>query len=70
MGISSESLLTSLGCALVHLILEVLNLVVEAKTSDTNLAGYVVASYNARQAWVPQQHDFYNDGFLGKDEKF
>jgi len=48
MGITNESLLTSLVCALVHLFLEVLNMVVEAKTSETDLTDYYFASYNAR----------------------
>ena len=51
----------SLICAIVHLILEMVNIYVEAETSNSFLANYLVACYNARQGWVPQQTDFYNN---------
>ena len=47
----------SLVTASVHLVLENLNLYLEAKTTNTTFFHYSVASCNARQGWIPKQED-------------
>ena len=57
--VDEESIVTSLACAFIHVILELGNLTLESRTSDTNLQDYMVACYSARQGWLPQERDFY-----------
>ena len=61
LDIGLYAVLFSLICAFVHLFLEIVNIYFEAETSDSFFVDYLVACYNARQGWVPQQKDFYNN---------
>ena len=45
--------------ALIHVILETINLHLESKTSHTGFQDYMVACYSARLGWLPQEKDFY-----------
>ena len=47
----------SLLTALLHLLLECINLSIEASVSETPFKNYIVSCYNARQEWFPQQED-------------
>ena len=52
-GIGLKQILFSLFCAIVHLVLEVIKIVIEAKASDSFVIAYLVACYNARMGWLP-----------------
>lgn len=47
-NVSVTAIGISVCCALIHIILETLNLSVEASVSDTSFSNYMVACYNAR----------------------
>ena len=58
LGVEPEAIWLSILTAIVHIILELINLYIEARTWETQLLDYVVASYNAKQGWIPQQAEF------------
>lgn len=41
------------------MLLELLNIYIESRTTSSYFPNYLVACYNARQGWVPQQHYFH-----------
>lgn len=55
-GISQEAIEISIVCAIVHVIFEFFNILVEAKTADSPILNYAVACYNSRQRWIPRQN--------------
>ena len=48
----------SVICAIIHVIFELMNLFVEARTSETLFIEYVVTCYNSREKWMPRQASF------------
>ena len=58
LGVSVEAVEFSVTCAIVHVIFEIINLSVEAKTSETPFLQYVVTCYNSREKWMPRQGKF------------
>ena len=58
LGVSAIEIIISIGLALFHMVLEVINLLFEAIVSDTSFKDYFVCCYNAREYWLPQQNDF------------
>ena len=58
LDIGWKPILISLSFAVIHLILEVFNLYFESSTSGSFPMHYMMSCYNARQGWIPQQHDF------------
>ena len=63
-----QAVVVSLICAVIHFILEMLSMYIDARTSDSFFTDYLVACYNARQGWLPQAHDL-NDNDLDKEGK-
>lgn len=57
-GVTPYAIEVSLVSAVIHVIFEVINLKLEARTSETTFKDYMVACYNARQGWIPQQSAF------------
>jgi hypothetical protein len=41
--------------AVIHLILEMVKLYLEAAASKEKLLNYIVACYSARQGWIPEK---------------
>jgi hypothetical protein len=58
--VDERSIITSLVCAFLHVALEIANLTLESKTSDTNMQDYMVACYSARLGWLPSQRKFHD----------
>lgn len=58
LGLSEETVIFSIYCAIFHIIFEFINIVVEARTSESAIMHYVVACYNSREKWIPRQHYF------------
>jgi hypothetical protein len=57
--VDEATIMNSLVCAFLHVALELANLTLESRTSETNWQDYMVACYSARQGWLPQERDFY-----------
>ena len=53
----------SLMCAIIHVILELVDLYLKSKTSETSFKNYMAASYSARLGWLPQGKDLYEEYF-------
>lgn len=47
-GVTKDAIMLSLVFAIVHIILEVINLYLESKTCQTSFFDYMIACYNAR----------------------
>ena len=52
----------SVICAFIHIIFELMDLIVEARTSATPFIQYVVTCYNSREKWMPRQASFQKQG--------
>ena len=57
-GVSMEAIVFSLIMALIHMVLESLNLYIEAKTWNNGLRDYMIACHNAKQGWIAQSTSF------------
>lgn len=68
-GVSIKAIEVSLTTAFIHVIFELINLYLESSTSQTSFADYMVACYNARQGWIPQQEDFSIDQLALKEQQ-
>jgi hypothetical protein len=66
-GIDEDAVIFSVYCAIVHVIFEFMNLIVEAKTSQTPFVQYVVTCYNSREKWMPRQGKFQKES-ISPDE--
>ena len=53
------SIIISLICAILHLILEVIDLYLKSRTSETSFQNYMAACYSARLGWIPQESALY-----------
>lgn len=70
LGINPVAIWISICTALIHVILEIINLYMESKTQHTNLKDYVVACYNAKQGWIAQQTSLISSmGTKDQDQK-
>ena len=69
MDVDEFSIVASLMCACLHVILELSNLYLESKTSQSSFRDYMVACYNARQGWLPQEGDFFKINDDDESEK-
>lgn len=58
LGISMEAILVSLGFALLHTVIEVIFLSMEATATKTTLTHYSIICFNGRFGWVPFSHVF------------
>lgn len=54
--LDEKTIVWSLISALIHLILEWLNLWIESKVYQCNITEYMVACYNAKQGWIPHHN--------------
>ena len=53
-GLSIAAIEVSLCTAIVHVLLELMNLYFESRTLKTMFRDYMVACYNAKQGWIAQ----------------
>jgi len=53
LGVEPQAIYNSIYTAIIHIVFELINLYLEASTWDTQILDYVVASYNAKQGWIP-----------------
>ena len=58
LDISMEAILISLGFALLHTVIEVIFLQMEATATKTTLTHYSIICFNGRFGWVPFSHIF------------
>ena len=55
-NVDLELIMGSLGCALLHGVIEFIFLSLEAKACKTNLIHYSIICFNARFGWIPFSH--------------
>lgn len=41
--------------AIIHILIEAVSMYIEARTSGSLLRGYVIACFNGRQNWLPNE---------------
>ena len=54
-GVSNTQIMISILMGVFHVVLELINLTIEAKTSETPFKSYVITCYNSRENWFPRQ---------------
>ena len=67
-GINPVAIEISLIMALIHVILEGINLIIEAKTWKVPLRGYMIACHNAKQGWIAQSTAFISTDKENKEQ--
>lgn len=53
LGVSLEVIISSLGCALLHAIFELIFVYLEAISCKTTVIHYFIVCFNARFGWIP-----------------
>ena len=57
-GVNMEAIEVSVIMAIIHVLLEFMNLYIEARTWKTNFRDYMIACHNAKQGWIAQRTAF------------
>ena len=57
-----SNLAFSITCAIIHVIFELINIIVESRSSNTSIMHYSVTCYNSRENWLPRESEFNFDG--------
>jgi len=62
-------LMFSLGCALLHTVIEFTLIILEAKACKTKLMHYCIVCLNARFGWIPFDHILYSSGNVKEEDR-
>ena len=57
-GVNPLAIEVSVLMAVIHVVLEIINLYIESVTWRTSLRDYIIACHNAKQGWIAQKTRF------------